>query len=93
MSYKIEFVKSASKDFLFINEPFKSQIKEHIKDLEINGLKASGNKSLTGDFKGYYRIRSGDYRIVFTVEENLITIISVLHRKEVYKGFIKPRVK
>jgi mRNA interferase RelE/StbE len=85
MSYKIVLVKSASKDYSILNEPFKTQIKEHIDDIEINGLKAQNIKPLTGNLKGNYRIRSGDYRIVFTLENDIFTIISILNRKEVYK--------
>jgi mRNA-degrading endonuclease RelE of RelBE toxin-antitoxin system len=40
MSYKIVLVKSASKDYSILNEPFKTQIKEHINDIEINGARA-----------------------------------------------------
>lgn len=40
---------------------------------------------LAGPLKGCYRISSGDYRIIFTYEDNIYTIISILHRKEAYK--------
>ncbi|MFA5829782.1 MAG: type II toxin-antitoxin system RelE/ParE family toxin [Candidatus Gracilibacteria bacterium] len=32
-----------------------------------------------------YRLRVGDYRILFIKEQNLITIHDVGHRKDVYK--------
>lgn len=41
-------------------------------------LKAEGN---------YYRIRTGDYRIGITIEDDQITFIRVLHRKEIYRFF------
>jgi mRNA-degrading endonuclease RelE of RelBE toxin-antitoxin system len=49
------------------------------------GLEAPNIKQLTGEFKGLFRIRSGNYRIVFALNEETITIVSILHRKEVYK--------
>lgn len=85
MSHKILFAKSAAKDYKIINEPFKSQIDDAINKLEEFGLDIPNMKPLTGEFKGYYRVRSGDYRIVFFVSEEEITIVSILHRKEVYK--------
>lgn len=85
MSYKILFAKSAAKDYKDLNEPIKSQINEALNKLEQFGTDAPNIKPLTGDFKGYFRIRSGDYRIVFFLGKEAITIISVLHRKEVYK--------
>ncbi len=38
--------------------------------------------------KDLYRVRAGDYRIIYTIEESIITItiVKVRHRKEVYKS-------
>jgi len=35
----------------------------------------------------YYRIRIGDYRIGFTFEEQAVTFVRCLHRKEIYRWF------
>jgi mRNA interferase RelE/StbE len=35
----------------------------------------------------YYRIRSGDYRIGITIEDDQITFVRALHRKEIYRFF------
>jgi len=32
----------------------------------------------------YFRLRVGDYRIIFSIEGNLITILKVGHRKNIY---------
>lgn len=41
-------------------------------------------KALRGEFKGLYRLRVGNYRIIFDIEKNKITVISILHRKDAY---------
>jgi mRNA interferase RelE/StbE len=41
---------------------------------------------LTSSVIGQYRFRVGDYRIVFDLSENLITILAVGHRKDIYRG-------
>jgi len=43
-------------------------------------------KPLTGDRKGLWRYRVGDYRIVAALEENrfVVLVITVGHRREVY---------
>ena len=46
----------------------------------------SGARSLRGRWKGCYRVRTGDYRVVFEVEGDTITILRVSHRKDVYEG-------
>jgi len=34
---------------------------------------------------GNFRLRVGDYRVIFSVEGNLIIILKVGHRKNIYK--------
>jgi mRNA-degrading endonuclease RelE of RelBE toxin-antitoxin system len=39
------------------------------------------------DADNAYRVRVGDYRIGFTFEEETITFVRVLHRKDIYRYF------
>jgi mRNA interferase RelE/StbE len=41
--------------------------------------------------KGYWKMRVGDYRIVFRVQEKEILILGILHRKDVYTIIEKHR--
>jgi mRNA interferase RelE/StbE len=43
-------------------------------------------KKLTG-FKTYYRIKAFDFRIGLNVENEVITFVRFLHRKDIYKFF------
>lgn len=74
---------SAVKDFKKINEPFKSTIKEKIKSLE-NFPETSNIKKLIKNTPKY-RLRVGDYRILFDVIDDEIIIARIRHRKESYK--------
>jgi mRNA interferase RelE/StbE len=40
---------------------------------------------LAGDLKGTFKLRVGDWRVVFTVEDGTVVIQFVGHRREVYK--------
>ncbi len=44
------------------------------------------SKSLKGGLRGFWRVRVGDYRIVYQVVENelLILVLKVGHRKNIY---------
>jgi mRNA-degrading endonuclease RelE of RelBE toxin-antitoxin system len=42
-------------------------------------------KALTGQWQGYYRLRAGDYRIVFAISPHEITVVRVRHRSEAYR--------
>lgn len=43
-------------------------------------------RPLTGDLKGFWRYRVGDYRIVASIEDDrfVILVVTVGHRREVY---------
>lgn len=38
-------------------------------------------------FRSYYKIRIGDYRVGFKVEDRVVTFMRVLHRKDIYRYF------
>ncbi len=44
---------------------------------------------LRRDLKGHFKLRVGDYRIVFRVEKNNIFILAILHRSIVYQQIEK----
>jgi mRNA interferase RelE/StbE len=68
------------------------KVKETLLEL-IESIKAAGSLSdlknlrkIEG-YKGYYRIRVGDYRLGIKVEKNRIALIRFLHRKDIYRRF------
>ncbi len=82
----VNFTRKAKKELAKINKndalKIKNKINQYIKTpLSIDITKLEG-------YSDYYRIRQGDYRIVFTVLEGkikIMEIISIKHRREVYK--------
>ena len=42
-------------------------------------------KTLQGDMAGTFRLRLGDYRILFALEDNAMLIFGVRHRSEAYR--------
>ena len=45
----------------------------------------SGAKPLRGDLAGYYRIRTGDYRVQFRVAGDVVTVQKVGHHDGFYE--------
>ena len=39
---------------------------------------------LAGEFKGTYKLRVGDWRVIYTIEGEVVRIWSIGHRKEIY---------
>ncbi len=44
----------------------------------------SGAKPLTGDLAGWYRLRTGDYRVRFRVAGDRIIVDKIGHRRDFY---------
>ena len=49
-------------------------------------------KPLQRTLKGYWKLRVGDYRIIFKVSSDDILILGIIHRKEAYR-LIKKRIE
>ena len=79
---QIEIRKSAIKDLKQISEPYKTTI--HNKVLELKNFPNLQNIKKLTNFEPAYRLRIGDYRVLFDVENEFIIIGRVLHRKESY---------
>ncbi|MFW6130712.1 MAG: type II toxin-antitoxin system RelE family toxin [Atribacterota bacterium] len=43
-------------------------------------------EALDGEFKGTYKLRAGDWRVVYLVERKTVIIQFVGHRREIYKS-------
>lgn len=44
---------------------------------------------LRKSLKGYRKLRVGDYRVVFKIEESVVIVLMISHRKEVYQKVLK----
>jgi len=44
---------------------------------------------LRRSLKGYRKLRVGNYRVVFKIEVQIVYIIAIIHRSEVYKQAVK----
>lgn len=48
-------------------------------------------KPLTGEFKGLRRLRVGDWRVIYKVNGQTVTIRAIRRRRDAYKGWKPPR--
>jgi mRNA interferase RelE/StbE len=44
-------------------------------------------KALKGDYTGYYRYRIGDYRVIYSVDDELVQVlvIAIAHQSQAYE--------
>ncbi len=83
-SYSVFFNTSSKKELRQISKPYLQQILSKIAALS-EEPRPFGTKLLKGDNR-YYRIRQGDYRIVYDVDDAVltVTVVAIGHRREVY---------
>jgi mRNA interferase RelE/StbE len=84
-SYSVRFKPSVEKDLRPLSKPLVSRLLKRIDNLK-NDPFPHGASKLSGAER-LYRIRVGDYRIVYEVntEAKQVTIHYVRHRREVYR--------
>lgn len=86
--YQLVFLTSAVKEFKKLDRVAQKLIKEKLLLLAQNPDAVKNNiKPLQGIHKGKFRFRVADYRVILKKEDDklIITIISVGHRKDIYK--------
>ncbi|HKY52638.1 MAG TPA: type II toxin-antitoxin system RelE/ParE family toxin [Candidatus Limnocylindria bacterium] len=44
---------------------------------------------LTGTLRGYWKLRIGDYRVVFKITSADVLILAILHRRQVYERALR----
>ncbi len=82
--YEVFFRESVWKDFRRIPKKDLRNILNKIQNLS-EDPRPSGCEKLTGQDR--YRLRQGKYRIVYSIQDNELTvwIVKVGHRKDVYR--------
>ncbi len=87
MSYYVEFKPRATDGLAHLDALAAQRVMNRIEWLSEN-LDVTNPKALTGQLKGLFRLRAGDYRILYSVsrEQRLIAIHFVSHRKDIYKS-------
>ena len=79
--YQIEYGASALDDLDGLPDRERAQVLRKIERLEF-GLQ--GNIKRLREAEATYRLRMGDYRVLFDVDDNVIIIRRIGNRKDVY---------
>lgn len=84
--YKLEYEKRVKKDLKKLDVQTLTGIKKELEELAKNPDNKSNVVKLQGN-NPFYRLRVGDYRIIFERlnDRLVILVIRVGHRKEIYK--------
>jgi mRNA interferase RelE/StbE len=80
---KVRITPEALRQAEELNEPILTRVMQLVERLK-KWPDVSGVKPLSGKLAGYYRLRTGDYRVQFRVERETIIIEKIGHRDRFY---------
>ncbi len=87
MAYAVEFTPHADRDFRRLSRDVQTRLASRIDALGDDPRPAAARK-LTGTDEELYRIRVGDYRIIYQILDQalLVLIVRLGHRRDVYQN-------
>ncbi|MFH0924945.1 MAG: type II toxin-antitoxin system RelE/ParE family toxin [bacterium] len=85
-SFKILFKGSSAHDLRKIDKQYIPRIINAVEDLAGEPFPSQSRK--LRDSESNYRLRVGDYRVIYQVDskEKIISVYHIRHRREVYRG-------
>jgi mRNA interferase RelE/StbE len=86
ITFQIELTNSALKELSRLDKIIAQRIITKTRWLSEN-IDMTSLSALTADFNGLFKLRVGNYRIIYSVnyQDKIITIHSIGHRRDIYK--------
>ena len=84
MNYTLQIDDKVIKDLKKIDKTWQKRILGKIKTVLVND--PHSGKKLVGNLSPFYRLRVGDYRIIYAILEDIVAVevIKIKHRKDIY---------
>ena len=83
--FEVRFKKSVKKDLQKLSKSLQKQV---LNDIQRSLAKDPYNgKALSGEFKGLYRWRTGNVRVIYEIQNKrlIVLVLRIGHRKDVYR--------
>ena len=86
MAYVVEFAPAARRQLKKLDRPVQKRILRRVERLEIQPRQKTAER-LKVTAKPLCRVREGDYRIIYTIEDDrlIVLVVRIGHRSEVYR--------
>jgi mRNA interferase RelE/StbE len=89
MSFTLRYHPAVRSDDLpLIDRKMRDRIRKAIEE-RLQALPHEYGEPLRKTLKGYWKLRVGDYRVVFKIMKSEVWILGIRHRKEIYKDIDK----
>jgi mRNA interferase RelE/StbE len=85
--FEVVLSPSASEFYAAADRPLAKKLARCFRRLEADPRQGNNVKRLTGDFKGYWRYRVGDWRCIYRIDDAAmrVKVVVIAHRREVYE--------
>jgi mRNA interferase RelE/StbE len=87
-TWRVEFDRAAVRDLHKLGADAEGRILRYLRERIAGSTDPRRiGHPLTGDRKGLWRYRIGDYRVVASIEDNrfVVLVVAIGHRREVYR--------
>lgn len=84
--YAVVILSAAERQIKKLPQNARAKVVELAESLAENP-RPTGFKALHGALKGYYRVRTGNYRLIYMIDDNhvIVTIVDVGNRRDIYR--------
>lgn len=79
------FTAHALKDLKKLSPEVKKRVMEKLEFFIASNTPLAFIEHLTNNEIGSYRFRIGDYRVIFDLEDDILVVLKVGHRREIYR--------
>jgi mRNA interferase RelE/StbE len=85
--YEVLLHPDAQKVYTSADKALAKKIARCLQQLEQNPRFHPNIKALKGEYSGYYRYRIGDYRVIYSIQDDLVQVfvVAIAHRSEAYE--------
>jgi len=85
VTYSIEVLPAAERELRKVHPQMRARIRGAVLKLAMDP-RPPGARALK-DRPGYLRVRIGDYRVIYTIKDDVLTVVVVRvgHRRDVYR--------
>ncbi|WP_414551217.1 type II toxin-antitoxin system RelE family toxin [Anabaena sp. CCY 0017] len=85
--YEVILHPDAQKIYLNADKALSKKIARCLQQLEQTPRLHPNIKALKGDYTGYYRYRIGEYRIIYSIEDEIVQVfvVAIAHRSQAYE--------
>jgi mRNA interferase RelE/StbE len=85
VSYQVEITREALRALSKLDKPIRRRVQSAIDELQADP-RPHGAIALQG-LSGAYRIRIGDYRVIYTINDDklVVVVVDLAHLREIYR--------